>query len=204
MLVAISGSQGSGKTTILKKLEAKGYPIIERKTSRSIQTEWGVSLEDIIKDPDLVVKFQDEILVRKLKDELHGQRKSGMTYDVRTRITFTERTYADLFAYAVIWLGRENRFNEYLNDYYLKCMRAQQTYDAVYYVKGGKFPIVMDPNRAAVNQHYGRMVDLTMYDFTSQMTTPNRLNVIDVVDAEIRTEMIDTQVLSTYRQREEQ
>jgi len=194
-------------TTILKRLEAKGYRIIERKTSRSIQSEWGMSLEDIIKDPDLVVKFQNEILARKYKDEHDAERvlhtsSNDRKYQRRTGVVFTERTYADLFAYAVIWLGRENRFDQYLNEYYMKCLRAQQSYDAVYYVKGGKFPIVMDPNRAAVNQHYGRMVDLTMYDFTAQMTQPNRLNIIDVLDADLRAEMIDAQILATYEQRE--
>lgn len=198
MLVAVSGSQGAGKTTIINKLIEKNnvqFRSVERKTSRSIQSQWNVTLEDIIRDPDLTVKFQDEILLRKMNDERLAR---GNNMD----IVVTERTYADLFTYAVIWLGRENRFKDYLNDYYNRCVRAQQSYDLIYFIKGGHFPIAFDPNRAAVSPHYGRMVDLTMYDFTMQMSHPSRVNVIDVLDANQRANIIAAQMSSIQQQQE--
>jgi predicted ATPase len=195
MLVAVSGSQGAGKTTIINKLIEKKFRSVKRKTSRSIQSEWNVTLEDIIRNPDLTVKFQDEILLRKMNDERLAR---GSNMD----IVVTERTYADLFTYAVIWLGRENRFKDYLNDYYNRCMRAQQSYDLIYFIKGGHFPITFDPNRAAVSPHYGRMVDLTMFDITVQMSHPSRVNVIDVLDADQRANIIAAQMSSIQHRQE--
>ena len=69
MLFAISGSQGSGKTTVINELKNRGFPVVERKTSRSILEEWGVTLSDVNNDRPLTVKFQDEILKRKREDE---------------------------------------------------------------------------------------------------------------------------------------
>jgi len=44
MLIAISGSQGCGKSTVLKELKDRGYNVTERKTARSILNDWGVTL----------------------------------------------------------------------------------------------------------------------------------------------------------------
>ena len=54
MLIAISGSQGSGKSTILKRLEAENFRTINRKTSRSILKDWDVTLEEV---PRIMQKF---------------------------------------------------------------------------------------------------------------------------------------------------
>ena len=50
--------------------------------------EWGVTLSEINNDRDLTVKFQDEILQRKIDDD----KDAANTVD---RIVFTERTLAD-------------------------------------------------------------------------------------------------------------
>ena len=131
MLFAISGSQGSGKSTIIEQLKQAGYPIVERKTSRSIMDEWGVTLSEVNNDRDLTVKFQDEILKRKIQDEKKAAE------DV-SRIWFTERTYADLFTYALIAIGKDNEYSDWVDGYFDRCASSQQTYNANFYLPSGK------------------------------------------------------------------
>ena len=181
MLIAIAGSQGSGKTTILNRLMEiePEYKIVERKTSRSILSDWNITLEQVNSDPDLTVKFQDEILSRKIVDDASHQ--AG-------EIVFTERTVADLFTYAVVSLGKHNRYSDWLDEYYQRCCAAQQLYTHVFYLKAGQFSVEFDGVRG-VNQHYSRMVDLTMFDLTTQMTPSSSLTVIDtpILDQRVQT-----------------
>src|ERR1700722_16150455 len=100
MLVALSGAQGSGKTTVLNGLKTLGYNVIERKTARSVLADWNVSLEQVYADQDLCQKFHDELLIRKQDDE----KESYISEDLR----FTERSFADLFTYALFSLGHFN------------------------------------------------------------------------------------------------
>lgn len=181
MLIAISGSQGSGKSTICEEIKSLGYNIIERKTSRSILTDWGITLQDVNNDPDLTVKFQEEITNRKIKDEIHAYEDD--------QLWFTERTHSDLFTYALVTLGVHNTYSDWLNSYYKKCMYANQIYDHVYYLRAGMFNVVHDGTRGS-NHHYSRMVDLTMLDITQQMVQNNRLTIIETPDIEQRVTMI--------------
>lgn len=192
MLAAVSGSQGAGKSTILQELLDTGYPIVQRKTSRSILADWGVTLDQINNDPELTMKFQDEILKRKFMDEKEAMDSPD--------IVFTERTYADLFTYALVSLGKINRFDEWLNEYYYKCMKFQQSYDMVFYLTAGHFSVVSDGVRGA-NKHYSSMVDLTMREFTQQMTPASRLNIISTPILRERTTIIDIQSKSTLKRK---
>lgn len=190
MLVAISGSQGAGKTTVIQQLHQAGYPIIQRKTSRSILQEWNVTLSQVNNDRELTTRFQDEIIRRKFLDEKEAIESN--------EIVFTERTYADLFTYALVALGKDNEFDDWMNSYYIKCMQAQQSYDMVFYLTAGHFSIQKDGVRAA-NKHYSTMVDLTMMNFTQQMTPGNRLNIIDTPILQERTTIINVQSSSTLK-----
>lgn len=181
MLIAISGSQGSGKTTILEQIKTLGYNIIDRKTSRSILEDWGVTLQQVNNDPDLTVKFQEEITMRKIQDEIHAYNDS--------ELWFTERTHADLFTYSLVTLGVHNRHSKWLNKYYGKCMYANQIYEHVYYLRAGMFNVVHDGTRGS-NHHYSRMVDLTMLDITQQMVQSNRLTIVETPDIEQRVTII--------------
>jgi hypothetical protein len=194
MLIAVSGSQGAGKSTILEKLSKDcGFKVIERKTSRSILAEWGVSLDQVNNDPDLTLKFQDEIMFRKYRDE----RLASVN---PLEIVFTERTFADLFTYAVVSIGKDNNHSYWLNRYYDACIGNQQIYDYVFYLRAGHFTPVADGVRGA-NHHYSRMVDLTMLDFTKQMTLPQRINVIETPDLEQRVAIIRAHVRTLLNQR---
>ena len=182
MLVAISGSQGSGKSTILKEIEKLGYQTVERKTSRSILEEWGVTLQQVNNDHDLTIRFQNEITKRKRTDECVPE----------DGLWFTERTHADLFTYALVSLGKDNSYSNWLNEYYRTCMRNNQMYDAVYYLRAGSFNIEHDGTRGS-NMHYSRMVDLTMLDITQQMVHTSKLTVIETPDLIQRVNIITMQ-----------
>lgn len=184
-LVAIAGSQSCGKTTLLNKLEERGFPIITRKTSRSILSEWNVSLQQVNNDPTLTKQFQEEIIKRKADDERHATKKGS-------HLWFTERTFADLFTYAVVALGKDNNYSEWLNDYYRQCMVYNQSYDLVYYLKAGHFVPEHDGTRGS-NVHYSRMVDLTMLDFTQQLTHGSKLTLVDTPDLQQRLTIIAEQ-----------
>ena len=189
MLIAISGSQGSGKSTILNQIEEAGYPVIRRKTSRSILRDWGVTLQQVNNDPNLTIRFQEEITKRKAEDEA--------LQDSRV-LTFTERTHADLFTYALVSLGKDNQYSDWINEYYVTCMKYSQAYTHVYYLRAGRFNIEADGVRGA-NQHYSRLVDLTMLDTTQQMILSSRLTVIETPDLTQRVSMILTQAESLLK-----
>lgn len=160
MLVAISGSQGSGKSTVLKALEEQGYPTVTRKTSRSILDEWDVTLSQVNNDRELTVRFQDEILRRKFDDEKGAFEDKEQTW-------FTERTFADLATYALIAIGKDNEYSKWMNAYIDRCRAAQQIYDYTFYLPGGMFKVQHDGVRG-VNKEYSNMVDMVMKHYTTK------------------------------------
>lgn len=185
MLISIMGGQGTGKTTVLNELMRAGYQVIERKTSRSILSDWGVTLSEVNNNHELTIKFQDEILLRKYQDELIGL-SSNTVY-------LTERTYADLFVYALVALGKDNEYTDWLNSYYNKCVQLQAAYDRVFYLQAGHFQPVNDGVRG-INQHYSTMVDLVMLHYTSLMTPSLNLCIIDTPYIDERVSIIATEI----------
>lgn len=184
MLVAISGSQGSGKSTILAQLKEQGFQVLERKISRSILEDWKVTLDEVNSDHTLGKRFQEETFFRKQADEMDAAHSSKT-------IVFTERSHADFFAYAVVNFGKLNIYADWLQDYYLRCMRAQTMYRHCWYLRAGAFSVVGDGVRS-VNRHYSTMVDLAMFEFTQQMTPTGRLSVVNTPVLEERIAMIST------------
>lgn len=184
MLISIMGSQGSGKSTLLEALAARGFKCVTRKTSRSILSEWGVTLAEVNTDKELTVKFQEEIIRRKWKDE----------HDVAMLpddIWFTERSYADLFTYNLVALGHDNGMSDFVNRYYQRCMQAQQSYAHVFYLRAGMFNVEHDGVRGS-NQHYSRMVDGVMSEITRQITLPSSYTTVDTPDLEQRVSIVTT------------
>jgi predicted ATPase len=181
MLIAIGSSQGAGKTTLLNELKKNNYNIIERKTSRSILSDWGVTLSQVNNDHKLTIEFQDEIIRRKYQDEMEAIESSDLW--------FTERSYADLFVYSVVSLGKDNVFSVWLNSYYDQCKSLQEHYYHVCYLTAGHFVVEHDGVRGS-NQHYSRMIDVTMLDFTKQLTDRNKLSIINTVNLDDRVKSI--------------
>jgi deoxyadenosine/deoxycytidine kinase len=171
-LIAIAGSQGTGKSTLI---DALPYNKITRKTSRSILSEWGVTLSQVNNDRPLTILFQDEILKRKLEDEAAAVDS--------LELFVTERTFADLFVYALVAIGKDNEYSDWLDDYYERCKAAQHRYRHAFYLTAGHFKPVHDGVRGT-NKHYSRMVDRMMIEYTNEMTLPGlqHMSIIDVAD----------------------
>lgn len=155
MLIAICGSQGSGKSTLIKELQ-QTFPdinLIDRKTARSILDEWGTTLQEVYQCNRTMMAFQDEILERKIADE--------QIATISNDIWITERTYIDLLAFTVANLGRIDGCSEWLNAYASKCIDNQNNYDATFKLPAGKFEIEADGVRPT-NPHYCNMIDTFM------------------------------------------
>lgn len=181
MLFAVTGPGGSGKSTTIAHLHNNhGYKVIERKTSRSIVSDWGVTIAEINSDPELTRKFQYEILERKLADEQAAHESD--------EVWITERTTADLFVYATYSIGRLNEQSDFLNEYYKQCLAAMDRYVGVIYLRGGQFPVVNDNVRSA-NEHYTKMTDESMYALTKQWAG-NRVVTITGLEGDWRYPMI--------------
>lgn len=185
-LIAVGGSQGTGKTSLIAALP---YKNITRKTSRSIQSDWGVSLSQVNNDRQLTIRFQDEILKRKLADEAHAVHSE--------EVFITERTFADLFVYALVAIGKDNEYSDWLNDYYHQCAAAQSQYFDVFYLAGGHFPPVNDGVRA-VNEHYSWMVDMCMYEYTMRLSGPG-VTVIDTPGMDERIKIVTNIISNTTK-----
>jgi len=182
MLISIAGSQGSGKSTVLKELKNKGYNTVERKTARSIIDEWGVTLDAINRDPDLKMAFQMELVDRKFKDEL------DMAF--ADELYFTERTFADLFTYALISFGQYNRYDKWIDSYYKTCKDACINYSQVYYLEPCFSHNIENDGVRSVNEHYSRMVDVVMLDITNAMIHKDNLNLVESADLDERVEQV--------------
>ena len=182
MLVAVSGSQGSGKSTVLNELKSLGYPVIERKTARSILNEWGVSLDVVNSDFDLKQAFQEELVRRKYNDELEATLSS--------EIYFTERTFSDLFTYSLISFGQYNKYDVWLDNYFQTCKNYCQSYDHVFYIESKFFNDIEKDGVRSTNRHYSRMIDHTMLDITQQMVYDGNITIIETPNLSERVDII--------------
>lgn len=187
MLFAVSGAQGCGKSTILAKLESKGYPVVSRKTSRSILAEWNVSLDQINNDPQLSMKFQREIIERKFLDEQAAAKDD--------KVWFTERTFMDLFVYALINLGKHNEHSVWLDAYYDRCQELQANYAGISFIHSGLFTVEHDGVRGS-NQHYSRLVNLVLEDYTMHSAPSYNIQTISVADLDQRIAQIERFVVA--------
>ena len=160
MLFAISGSQGSGKSTVLTTLKKRGFPVVERKTSRSILDEWGVTLSQVNNDRELTVRFQDEILQRKIDDDRE-------VVEDPSRIVFTERTLADFFTYALVAIGKDNEYSDWVDKYFDRCVEAQSIYNHNFYLS--QLGTTEYDGVRGSNKHYANMVNVVMKDVLSRM-----------------------------------
>lgn len=178
MLVAISGSQGSGKTTILNALKEDGFNVVERKTARSILTEWGVTLDVVNSDMELKQAFQAELVRRKYADEIEMA--------LSDELFFTERTFADLFTYSLIAFGQYNQYDQWLDEYYEECKEHCQSYSLVFYIESKFSHNIEHDGVRSTNQHYSRMMDTVMLDVTKSMVKQDKLWLISTEDLQER------------------
>lgn len=183
MLVSICGPQGSGKSTVLQDIQDDvrfNRPnIVERKTSRSILTDWDVTLQEVYQSNDLMMKFQDALLDRKYQDEV-GIADSN-------ELWFTERTFIDLLAYTTANLGRLNECSDWLDEYARRCIEYQNIYHGIVYLCGGSFEIQDDGVRPK-NAMYGSMIDEFMLKHT--LKSSSNVTVVQSADRLTRINLV--------------
>lgn len=181
MLVAVGGSQGSGKSTILTALNDKGYNVIGRKTSRSILSDWNVTLQEVNSSKPLAKEFQEEILARKIIDDLTDSNS----------IIFTERTPIDLAVYTVMTFGNDNNYSDWIDDYINRCVALSQQYDHIFYIPSGQFKIEQDGTRG-INKYYSKVVDYSMKQLYQENVEPSKFTQIGVTPVSERINTIIT------------
>lgn len=191
MIITLSGSQGQGKSTVLSSLEQNGFGVVPNKTARTILNEWGCTLMEVYKDGDLTVKFHDEII------ECHE--KLCRPYCVSDDIMFIERSYADIFAYALAVLGPYNEYSGWLNQFYEKCSKLQANFSAVLYLTGRDYTPQADGVRST-NIHFAKAIDTSIQKYSKDFrdkTHTHKMFIIDTPDHEERLIRI-TNIIKTY------
>lgn len=183
-VVTISGSQGQGKSTVLNSIAAMGYSVVERKTSRSILAEWGFTLDEVNRYPPLTRAFQDEVLRR------HCDSMKPLLED--NQVHFMERSFADIFTYAMFAIGSFNEFNGFMEDYYGRCLEAQGKFQRVFHLTGRTF-VPQEDGVRSTSRFFGGAVDREILTCLKQMEIElgkDQLVSIGVADNDDRVQAI--------------
>lgn len=135
-LVGISGPQGSGKSTVLNEIKKNiieynlNWVVDDFKVSRSVQEALGwESLSKVQDSPETMMRFQYEVFEQKYDHDLMLFKSAGSEF------VFTERTFADLSAYALLWtykfidtgLWDKKDGAAFYADYNFKCLAAHRS-----------------------------------------------------------------------------
>lgn len=183
MIFAISGAQGQGKSTTLNALAERGYKVIPNKTARTILARYGKTLNEVYMDKDLTVKFHDTILNDHAEYCVQHSNSDG--------VAFIERSYADIFSYALSVLGPFNEYSDWLNDFYVRCRLLQTGFRGTYYLTGRVISPESDGVRST-NIHFSNNLDKlicnTLTDFAiynssdaTIITNPDMLERVDAI-----------------------
>lgn len=164
MIIGISGAQGQGKTTLINTV--KNNQSIETRnlqTAREVLKEWDYTLTEINSYLPLKIKFQEELYNRHYNAlrQLHLESPS---------VFLVERTFADIFSYALLSIGPFNQYSDWLNEYAEKCEQAQNSlFNYVIFLSGRGY-IPEDDGVRSVNQHFSDMADYLIKKYTFDFT----------------------------------
>ena len=153
-MIAFSGPQNSGKTTLLNALkEETRLTVDDFKVSRAVQAKMGHDrLSDAVKTFEYVRDFQVEIAKTKLSHDTSVKCNSRFFVEPNIILTIlTERSFADIAAYAQHWVTAVNtpEARKWLDDYIAVCKTSQQIYDGIVFTPSHKdIKFENDPNRA--------------------------------------------------------
>lgn len=189
MIVGITGTQGQGKSTTISELEKSSDRFVGAniQSARNLLKHWGYTLEEVNKYPPLKVKFQEELYFRHYDDICRENYTHGSDSTL-----LVERTFVDIFVYAIVTLGALNEYSNWLDEYYEKCMDAQaQLFDNVFFLCGRTYTPVDDGVRS-VNAHYSNLVDYLMgyYAIKMQAKDGRGTRYVDTPDLTERVEVI--------------
>lgn len=146
-LIAISGTHGCGKTTLLNEIKNQHYPysvsVDDFKASRTIQAQLGTDLSQITDLPTLL-NFQTLVLEAKAKNDLELLRHPA-------DVVIVERSMLDLIAYTQLWLYELDPCQtavDWFNQYTHRALAYHRLYAATILISSThEIPFVADPNR---------------------------------------------------------
>lgn len=161
MIIGISGSQGRGKSFLIKEMKKRGHHTIDSSTTRSVLKDYNVTLDEANKNLSLKKEIQREVLNRhsSLIEE----------YSKSNNVILIERTFADIFVYTLLSFGLFNEHDEWINAYYTKCKEAQQYIDQVIYLTGRDYTPENDGVRST-NKFMAKAVDGLIEHYSYDMS----------------------------------
>ena len=162
MIIGISGAQGQGKSTLIKAAVERNsrFDAPDIQTSRNLLKDWGFTLAEVNTYMPLKIKFQDELFARHERT-LHG-------LSARSGVFLVERTFADIFTYAVLSVGPFNEHSEWLSHYYYRCQEAQgRLFDHMIYLSGRTYKPEEDGVRST-NVHFAKLADSCIEQYTQE------------------------------------
>lgn len=164
-VVGLSGTHGTGKSTILQGVKALGYPVMEAQLSRAAQKALGWdTLKRAQESVDNMWALQDAVLTALDARDTEIE-QSGM-------ITLTERSPADLWAYTQMWCARLNidpQVDSRVQEYQERCFQLSRRYAGLMIVPmTDAIPFVEEPNRADLESRVP--VAKYVYNFVSEAT----------------------------------
>jgi predicted ATPase len=201
-LIAVSGTQGSGKSTLIKALSGdrlttfiKGHFVYfdHFKVSRSVQAKLGWTLANAIDDIERVIQFQELIYDQKLRHDIVLADKAE---DID--FVFVERSFIDIAAYTVLWFEQQmdktvHQHWMWLETYLNKCAEAQKIYDGIIIIpKHPEIAIEQDPHRASseLNNKYEKVFQNKYLDFCQRN---NHLQpFVNILDLDLKLRMDKT------------
>lgn len=144
IIVSISGAQSTGKSTLLDNVKnGLGYYVDDFKVARHVLAEFEQPLYEILRDVDSTISFQEQILLAKIE---HDRNLSNDEHE----FIFVERCPADIYAFAFTWRTYFNneKYDDWLNTYYIKCLQGMYHYDISILIQPGLFDHIDDGVRA--------------------------------------------------------
>ena len=151
MIVGISGTHGTGKSTIMDALIASVQSVDRSQISRSAQKALGwATLKDATSTVESVIQFQEAVL-----EAMYDRDYKILTSGINTHV-FVERTPADVYSYACWWITQQHKCTEpevvnWLSMYKQRCRVMQAKYLTTVIVQPHpNIPFVADPNRATL------------------------------------------------------
>lgn len=144
MIIGISGTHGTGKSTIVNAL-SNWVQIDESQISRNAQKALGWEKLSIAGESVENMKALQEAILAAMYD-----RDSKLVNN--KDFIITERTPADVWAYTVMWckrLGIDYTQDDWAKNYFGRCNEMANKYSAFIVVPiNNDIPFVVDPNRA--------------------------------------------------------
>jgi hypothetical protein len=192
MIIGVSGAQGQGKSTLISDCDASnsGGRKLWLQTSRKLLIDWGYTLGDVNKYAPLKVKFQDEIIKRHEKSLIWALEQASEA----KHVFLSERTFADIFTYALASIGPHNEYSNWLDEYAEKCSEAQKKYfHTVLFLQGREY-VPEDDGVRSVNIHFAHLANSMILHYAETFSNNDSLLVVNVSDRKSRVQHLNARI----------